>query len=141
MIGENKRTLLGLTFAPNILNTSALSSINGDEGTLIETLVNIIENAVKYSRVGSQVKVVAEEKEGNILISVADNGVGIAKEDMPYIFEMFFTGKSDQTGESRSGIGLAISRRILDAHRGSISVDSELGKGSTFIISIPTFKN
>jgi len=117
-----------------------LGLVRGDEGTLVEALVNLVGNAVKFSRVGSQVVVRVEEKEGNVFISVTDTGVGISKEDLPFIFGDFYVGKSGQ--ETRgSGLGLAITRRIVEAHNGSISVESEQGKGSTFVVRLPVLKN
>jgi two-component system sensor histidine kinase/response regulator len=121
-----------VTFAP------PLSPVNGDEGTLVETLVNLLNNAVKYSPVSSQVTVKAEEKEGSILLSVADTGIGIPKDELPFIFEDMYVGKSGQKVEKSSGFGLAITRRIVEAHGGTASVESELGKGSTFTIRLPT---
>ena len=118
-----------------------LGLVHGDEGTLVEALVNIIGNAVKYSRVGSQVLVKVEKKEDNILISVTDTGVGISKDDLPFVFGDFYVGKSGHKVERGSGLGLAITRRIVEAHNGSISVESELGKGSTFVIRLPALKN
>lgn len=115
--------------------------VHGDEGTLVEALVNITGNAVKYSRVGSQVIVKVEEKEDNVLISVTDTGVGISKEDLPFIFNDFYTGKFGHVAERGSGLGLAITRRIIEAHNGSVSVESELGKGSTFLIRLPALKS
>ena len=117
-----------------------LKLVNGDEGTLVETLVNILNNAVKYSRTGSQILLKAEEDETDVLISVTDSGIGISKEDLPYIFNDFYSGKSGQAVEKGSGIGLAITRRIVEAHHGVISVESELGKGSTFMIRLPALK-
>src|SRR3989304_5040343 len=67
-----------------------LKLVNGDEGTLVETLVNILGNAVKYSQTGSQILLKAEEDEADILISVTDSGIGISKEDLPYIFNDFY---------------------------------------------------
>jgi two-component system sensor histidine kinase/response regulator len=113
-----------------------LAPVNGDEVTLTEALVNIIGNAVKYSRDGSQILVKAEQEEDNLAISVTDTGVGISKEDLPHIFEDFYVGKSGVGGKS-SGLGLALTRRIIETHNGSISVESQLGKGSTFVIHLP----
>jgi two-component system sensor histidine kinase/response regulator len=109
----------------------------GDEGTLVEAVGNILGNAVKYSRIGSQIDIFTEEKNGHLLISISDSGIGISKEDLPYIFEDFFTGETSQKIEKSSGLGLAITRRIIEAHNGSISVSSELGHGSAFLISLP----
>jgi two-component system sensor histidine kinase/response regulator len=118
-----------------------LGQVNGDEGTLVETVINILGNAVKYSRIGSQIHLTAEESGNDILISVTDTGIGISKDDLPYIFNDFYTGKDGQKVERSSGVGLAISRRIIEAHNGSISVDSELGEGSTFVIRLPILKD
>lgn len=115
--------------------------VNGDEGTLVETVVNILGNAIKYSRTGNKIILKAEEIENNVMISVADTGIGIAKEDLPFIFNDFYTGKDGQKIEKSTGLGLSIARRIIEAHDGSISVESELGKGSTFSIRLPISKN
>ncbi len=92
-----------------------LSSVNGDEGTLVEAVVNIVGNAVKYSRIEGNVSISAKEEEDTIHIIVKDNGVGIAQEDLPNLFEDFYVGKSKTEGERRSGVGLAITRRIIEA--------------------------
>ena len=117
-----------------------LRPIEGDDVTLTEALVNIIGNAVKYSYTGSQVLVRAEEKADNILITVSDTGVGIPSEDLPHIFEGFYRGKSGQAGEGGHGLGLALSRQIVEAHNGTISVESEMGKGATFVVSLPALR-
>ncbi len=117
-----------------------LGLVYGDEGTLVEALVNIIGNAIKYSRMGSQVIIGAGEEDDEILISVTDTGVGIPKEDLPFIFDDFYVAKSAPKDARGTGLGLAISRRIVEAHDGSISVVSELDKGSTFVISLPSYR-
>lgn len=117
-----------------------LSSIEGDEISFVEALVNVIDNAVKYSYTGSEVHIHIQEREGNIEISVSDTGVGIPEEDLPYIFSDFYHGKSIEPFDGSHGIGLTISRRIIESHNGSISVKSEPGKGTTFTIYIPTIQ-
>jgi len=82
----------------------------------------------------------AEEMDRNLVISISDTGIGISKEEIPYIFDDFYSGRSNQVTEKGSGIGLAISRRIIEIHNGTISVDSEIGKGSTFSIKIPVIE-
>lgn len=114
-----------------------LKTINGDEITLVEALVNLLGNAIKYSRMGSQIFVTAEKKEDDLLIAVADRGVGISEEDLPFIFGDFYVGDAGPEGERGSGLGLGITKRIAEAHDGSLSVDSALGKGSTFVIRLP----
>ncbi len=115
----------------------ALPLVLGDEGSLTEALVNILGNAVKYSNVGTKVVVTAEAAEERVLISIADTGVGIAPEDLPFVFDDFYRGKSAPAVEKGCGLGLALSRRIIEAHAGSISVESQLGKGTTFVLSLP----
>jgi len=114
-----------------------LGQVYGDEGTLVEALVNLISNAAKYSHLGSQVFVEVEEKDNAIHISVIDTGVGVPKEDLPYIFNDFYTSKSAPKDAKGSGLGLAITRRIIETHDGTISVESEPGQGSTFVIHLP----
>ncbi len=114
--------------------------VNGDKVHLCEALVNLLGNAVKYSRMGSRVHVKAEKQGESIVIAVMDRGVGIPKEDLPHVFGDFYVGKSAPVEERGSGIGLAITRRIVEAHDGSISVETSLGKGSTFIIRMPAVK-
>jgi two-component system, sensor histidine kinase and response regulator len=116
-----------------------LGVVDGDEVTLTEALVNVIGNAVKYSRDSSQIRVKAERQKGQVVVSIADAGVGISKEDLPHIFEDFYVGRAGVSVKS-SGLGLALTRRIIETHDGSISVESEAGKGSTFTIQLPLAK-
>ena len=116
-----------------------LPSINGDEVSLVEALVNLIGNAVKYSYPEGKIYVNAIKKETCVTISIIDNGVGITKEDLPLIFDDFYRGRNAQESASGAGIGLAISRRIIEAHQGSISADSESGKGTVFTINLPVY--
>jgi len=114
-----------------------LPKVNGDQGTLVEALVNILGNAVKFSRMSSQIHVAANREGGSILIRVADSGVGIADEDLSLVFEGFHSGQPGEGAERGSGLGLAITRRILQAHHGAVSVESKLGTGTTFSIRLP----
>lgn len=117
-----------------------LLPIEGDETSLVEALVNIIGNAVKYSFPGSQVTVDSVEKDGMIEIAVSDKGVGIPEEEIPNVLSDFYRGKSGDKDESSHGIGLTISRKIIEAHNGSISVSSKPAVGTTFAILIPALK-
>ena len=118
----------------------SLPAVMGDDLSLSEAFGNIIGNAVKYSRDGSKVYVKAEENGSDILVSVKDEGIGIAAEDIPHIFEGFYRGKSGQAAASGHGIGLAVTRQIIEAHQGSIAVESEPGKGTTFLVRLPKSK-
>ena len=108
----------------------------GDEGTLAEALTNVLGNAVKYSYEGSKINVAAESRDDVVDISVADTGIGISEEDRAHILDDFY--RASGTPERGVGIGLAICRRIVEAHDGSMSVESDLGKGTTVTITIPT---
>lgn len=120
--------------------SDTLSLIQGDELSLSEAFVNIVGNAIKYSHDGSKITVQAEEGDNEISILIKDTGIGISPEDLPHIFEGFYRGKDGQAMTEGHGIGLAVSRQIVDAHNGSIAVESELGKGSTFVIRLPAVK-
>jgi two-component system sensor histidine kinase/response regulator len=109
----------------------------GDEVTLGEAIINIVNNAIKYSRMGSKIRIKASVEENEVIIAVTDRGVGIAEEDLPFIFGDFYIAESAPEAERGSGLGLAITRRIIEAHSGSISVESALKKGSTFMIRLP----
>jgi two-component system OmpR family sensor kinase len=78
----------------------------------------------------------ADEDDNEIVISIKDEGIGISPEDVPHIFEGFYRGKGSQVAGGH-GIGLAVSRQIVEAHNGSIAVESESGKGSTFVVRLP----
>ncbi len=114
-----------------------LRLVNGDEITLTEALVNIVNNAVKYSHMKSKILIKAEQAGDEIVVSVADRGVGISNEDLPFIFGDFYVGRSAPEADRGAGLGLGITRRIIEAHDGSITVESALGKGSTFMIRLP----
>jgi signal transduction histidine kinase len=114
-----------------------LKHIQGDEVTLGETIINIVNNAIKYSHMGTKIRVNATQDGDEIVITIKDRGVGIAEEDLPHIFGDFYVGKSAPESERGSGLGLAITRRIIEAHGGTISVESALEKGSMFKIRLP----
>jgi len=118
-----------------------IREILGDQGTLTEAVINISNNAVKYSYAGSKVLINLQEIDNDIVITISDSGVGISDEDLPLIFNDFYSGKSnDKNIQKGVGIGLAISKRIVEIHNGSISVESEMGKGSKFEIRLPVFE-
>jgi signal transduction histidine kinase len=118
-----------------------ISLVYGDEGTLVEAVVNITGNAVKYSPTGSHINITADESEQQVVIRIKDNGIGISQEDLPYIFEDFYTSSDRNKSERGSGVGLALTRRILEAHGGTINVESELGQGSMFELCLPVYQN
>jgi signal transduction histidine kinase len=126
---------LAASIAPNV------GMVYMDTPRIGRVLNNLISNALRHSKPGGQVKVVAELDAGLVKVKVLDSGEGIAPEDLPYIFDQFYRGeksRSRQTGGA--GLGLAIARGIVEAHGGEISVESQLGSGSTFCFTLPDQK-
>lgn len=113
----------------------------GDRGTLAEALLNVIGNAVKYSRPGGRVTVTVGRELQKVVVSVKDTGVGIPEADLPRVFDGFYRGQAAESGPGGAGIGLAVTRRIVEIHGGSIRAESEPGRGSTFVITLPALEN
>lgn len=109
----------------------------GDELKLRRMLLNIIENGIKYTHQGGVVSVTSSTDDGYAFITVKDNGVGISKDDLKYIFDRFYRADRSRKRESGSGLGLSISKWIAEAHKGSIEVESQLSAGSQFSIKLP----
>jgi signal transduction histidine kinase len=116
-----------------------LIKILGDEGTLAEVLVNLLDNSIKYSYPGSLVTLAAEIQGELVVVSVSDSGVGISDEELPFVFGDFYRGKVGKEKKGH-GLGLALSRRIVELHGGSISAVSTLGEGSTFKVILPVYQ-
>ncbi|MBA4389918.1 MAG: hypothetical protein C0399_03165 [Syntrophus sp. (in: bacteria)] len=109
----------------------------GDELKLRRMLLNIIENGIKYTQEGGIVTVSSSIDNGYAYITVQDNGVGISKDDLKYIFDRFYRADRSRKRESGSGLGLSISKWIAEAHKGTIEVESQLSAGSQFSIKLP----
>jgi two-component system sensor histidine kinase KdpD len=112
-------------------------SIRGDAEFLQKVFTNLIENAAKYSPPGTPITLAAEQKGSDVLISVADHGAGIEPAEQPLIFERFYRGRGHAEQTSGTGMGLAISRAILEAHAGALDVYSQPGRGSVFTVILP----
>ncbi len=113
-----------------------LPDIMADAERIRQTLINLVHNAIKYNRPGGSVLISTDTEAGAVTVKVTDTGTGISTEDLPHIFERFF--KADKArSKGGSGLGLAIAKHTIQAHGGSISVQSQEGKGSTFIFSLP----
>jgi PAS domain S-box-containing protein len=112
--------------------------INADRNSMEGIFTNLISNAIKYTPEGGKVWVTLGEEGGFVKVSVSDTGIGIKKEDLPRLFDKFFRVKSPETREIiGTGLGLSIVKNIVDAHLGSISVESEEGGGTTFTVLLP----
>lgn len=109
-----------------------------DANRINQVLNNLIGNAIKCSNPGSRVSVTAAVAGDAVIISIADQGIGLSASDLPDLFEPFARATVRGTaGEKSTGLGLAIARSIIEAHGGRIWVESELGKGATFFVSLP----
>lgn len=113
--------------------------IFGNKYGLTDLLVILLDNAIKYSPGESTVEITAQKNDGVVKILVRDQGIGIAKEDIQHIFDRFYRADTARlkTKAGGYGLGLSIAKKIVDFHHGTILVESELGKGSTFIVRLP----
>ncbi len=124
-----------------LIRYSGDDSVEGDEETLAQVFSNLITNAIRYNKSNGRIKVSISEKEESITVDVEDSGIGIPKESLPYIFDQFYRVKSDKGNKPKgTGLGLSIAKKIVELHGGMIQVTSELGKGSTFTVSLPKSK-
>ncbi|MCF6092634.1 ATP-binding protein [Microaerobacter geothermalis] len=113
-------------------------TLMGDGDRITQVLLNLLSNAYKFTPENGNITILAKESNSEVTILVKDNGSGISKEDLPHIFERFFRGeKSRNRSYGGAGIGLAIVKAIVEAHKGTISVESEVGEGTTFTIVFP----
>jgi signal transduction histidine kinase len=115
-----------------------LPVVQGDAEALSQALLNLLNNAIKYSRDEKFVKVEAKREGDRVLLSVTDKGIGVAKADQRKIFEKFYRAEDSLVHETKgSGLGLALVSHIMDAHGGSVEVHSAPMKGSTFTLALP----
>jgi two-component system phosphate regulon sensor histidine kinase PhoR len=116
--------------------SSDLPKVEIDLQRLEQVLVNLIHNAVKFTRPGGEILLLAEAGKGEVRFAVRDTGIGIPAEDVTRIFERFYRVDKSRTG-SGTGLGLSIAKHIVEAHKGRIWVESIEGQGSTFRFTIP----
>ena len=122
-----------------VITDSEEITINADEEAVERAITNLLTNAIKYSSSESKTTVSVKKFNGNAGVEVRDNGRGISKEDLKYIFEPFKRVKSIEVKKIEgTGLGLAIVKHIMDAHQGRIEVESEIGKGSKFTLWFPS---
>lgn len=109
-----------------------------DARLIVQVLINLIDNAIKYTQSGSEIEISAVEKDNEIAITVADNGHGIADEIKPRVFDMFYTGAEKIADSRRSlGLGLALCKSIVNAHGGEITVTDNKPHGAVFTFTLP----
>jgi two-component system phosphate regulon sensor histidine kinase PhoR len=112
--------------------------LHADEARLQEIIYNLLDNAVKYSKVGGSITVRAKAEADRIRLSVTDQGVGIPMRDLPRIFERFYRPDKARSRElGGTGLGLSIVKHIAQLHGGSVEAESEFGVGTTISVILP----
>jgi signal transduction histidine kinase len=123
---------IGLTVATD----GSVGLMEGDERKVKQILFNLLTNAVKFTPGGGKVTLAASAAGDQVVISVRDTGIGISADDQERIFEEFYQVGASRTQEG-TGLGLALTRRLVELHHGELSVESEPGVGSTFTVTLP----
>jgi signal transduction histidine kinase len=137
VVRDFRQEVAGADFAIEYSRPAGGAIVNADRDALAQAIWNLLDNAVKYSGASRTVHVEVERK-GDVMLRVRDAGYGIAPSEQKQIFRKFVRGAAAREhGIKGTGIGLAMVKHIVDAHRGTITVDSELGRGSTFTIILP----
>ena len=113
-----------------------LPPVTADRERIRQVVTNLLHNAVKFSHQGGRVVISTRQEESYVSVSIADKGIGIAREDLPHVFERFYKADKSRSGGG-TGLGLAIAKHVVQAHGGEISVQSEEGKGSVFSFTLP----
>ncbi|MBV9278105.1 MAG: hypothetical protein JOZ97_07725, partial [Candidatus Eremiobacteraeota bacterium] len=120
------------------LETETNPRVDVDRDRIGQVVVNLVDNALRYTPAEGSVTVKLSAEKDDCVISVADSGVGIPFKDLPHIFERFYVVDRSRAREvSGAGLGLAIVKHIIDAHKGSIAVESRLGRGTKFVCRLP----
>ena len=123
------------------LNREASLNISADKDAAYQCIHNLIDNALKYSPDGSQVTIGSGRRDREVFLQVSDHGTGIAPEDQALIFEQFYrAGSAGVRGVRGTGIGLALVKRVMEAHGGTVTLESRPGEGSTFDLTFPEAK-
>jgi signal transduction histidine kinase len=127
-----------ITLETNVSKTFILGNVK----SLSELFIILLDNAIKYSKEKSVISIDVKKEDSVVNVYFKDNGIGITSEDLPHIFDRFYRADSSRTKQviSGYGLGLSIAKRIVVLHNGSIRVESEIGKGSTFVITFPKSK-
>ena len=113
--------------------------IFGDEESLEKMILIFLDNAVKYTPQGGKVWLKSWREKGKLVLEIKDTGIGISKTDLPHIFERFYRADKARV-KGGFGLGLALAKRIIEVHNGSVKVTSQVGKGTAFTIRFPTLK-
>ncbi len=128
-------------FALRVEVEEDLPNVPADEEALGQAIINLVNNAIKYSRESKTIDIEVRREGSKVLVSVKDSGIGIPRGEQKKIFEKFYRGEDSLVHETKgSGLGLALVRHIMEAHGGAVEVESTPGKGSTFTLGLPVGK-
>ena len=128
---QKKQTIVFETSVDNIM-------VSADKQKITEVFSNLISNAIKYSEYNKTIHIMIKDENGNLVIRIKDEGQGFTESDLKKIFGKFQRLSAQPTGnESSTGLGLYIVKQIIDLHQGTIDVETEMGKGTTFVIGLP----
>jgi signal transduction histidine kinase len=116
---------------------ASLPLIHGDGPRLEQVIMNLLTNAVKFTPPGGSISVKVREQDAGLMVAVKDNGIGIAKEDQARLFKPYSRISADRQRQPGLGLGLALSKQVIELHGGRIWVDSDSGSGSTFSFFVP----
>lgn len=125
----------------NLLNKVKEYEFKGNKYALVDLLIILLDNAVKYSPENKKVVLTSTKTDNYLLIEIKDEGIGIDPKDLPHIFDRFYRANSARSKETVGGygLGLSIAQKIVQAHRGTITAKSTLNKGTTFVVNLPVF--
>jgi len=122
-----------------VADVDNLPDIFADPNRILQVLGNLISNAIKFTNAGGQITITSRARNGHVALSVQDNGIGIAKDDLDKLFQRFSQVGEGQGRPRGTGLGLALCKELVELHRGRITVDSEPGHGSTFTLTLPSY--
>ena len=111
--------------------------VTGDSSRLSQVVTNLLTNAIQYNKPHGEIRVTLESKNGLAILTIADTGHGISSIDLPHVFKRFYRGDKSRTGSINAGLGLAICKAIVEAHSGTIEVESREDTGTTFTVRLP----
>ena len=129
VIAENKKLRMSLE-----CSTSKPCNILGDGDKIKQVIINLLSNAVKFTEELGEINITLKETDEKVILKIKDTGIGINKEDLPYIFERLYRGDKSRHEIEGTGIGLTIVKNILTLHKASIEVNSKEGKGSVVTV-------
>lgn len=123
-----------------VLDVPSSVFFTGDRERIHQLMVILLDNAMKYTEEGGKILISCSKSSHTVLIKIQDNGIGMAEENIPKIFDRFFQVDKSRTEEAGAGLGLAIAKWIIDKHHGKITVQSQVGVGTCFEVSLPKNK-